>query len=110
MSVKTIYDIVANMKEQLHVELSHPYVKKYIHHPRIDENRLLYMCSFLDTLSMEEEKRTALCYLEVGSNRLDTHDLVSTQNVSGNEGKLDQRQLVVLAGDYYSGLYYYYFS
>ncbi|MEK1830653.1 hypothetical protein AAAC51_20990 [Priestia megaterium] len=27
MSVKTIYDIVANMKEQLHVELSHPYVK-----------------------------------------------------------------------------------
>ncbi len=37
MSVKTIYDIVANMKEQLHVELSHPYVKKYIHHPRIDD-------------------------------------------------------------------------
>lgn len=111
MSVKTIYDIVANMKEQLHVELSHPYVKKYIHHPRIDENRLLYMCSFLDTLSMEEEKKnSSVLSVMLVQTALDTHDLVSTQNVSGNEGKLHERQLVVLAGDYYSGLYYYYLA
>lgn len=111
MSVKTIYDIVANMKEQLHVELSHPYVKKYIHHPCIDENRLLYMCSFLDTLSMEEEKKnSSVLSVMLVQTALDTHDLVSTQNVSGNEGKLHERQLVVLAGDYYSGLYYYYLA
>ncbi|TYR82585.1 heptaprenyl diphosphate synthase [Priestia megaterium] len=111
MNVQNIYDILTNMKEQIHVELSHPYVKKFIQHPTIDENKLLYICSFLATLSLEKQKlnRCALSVMLVQT-ALDTHDLVSTQNVRSDDEQLHERQLTVLAGDYYSGLYYYYLA
>lgn len=111
MNVQNIYDTVADMKKQIHAELSHPYVQKFIHHPTVDENKLLYVCSFLTTLSLEQQKwsRCALSVMLVQT-ALDTHDLVSTQNVDSEGKQLHERQLTVLAGDYYSGLYYYYLA
>ncbi|MBM7701718.1 heptaprenyl diphosphate synthase component 1 [Metabacillus iocasae] len=111
MIVQNIYDTVANMKEQLQVELNHPYVKQFIHHPIIDENKLLCICSFLNGISIEEREMPQYTLpIMLVQIALDTHDLVSIQPVGNNESILKERQLTVLAGDYYSGLYYYYFS
>ncbi|WP_239421969.1 heptaprenyl diphosphate synthase component 1 [Bacillus sp. CGMCC 1.16541] len=109
--MQNIYDTVANMKEQLQVELNHPYVKQFIHHPEIDEDKLICICSFLDSISVEErEKSKYVLPIMLVQIALDTHDLVSIQTIGNNESLLKERQLTVLAGDYYSGLYYYYLS
>lgn len=111
MIVQNIIDTVAEVKEQLQLELNHPYVNRFVHHPMIDEDKLLYLCSFLQHTSVEEEQLkdyvVSVMLVQIG---LDTHDLVSIKPVKNDHPLLQERQLTVLAGLYYSSLYYYYLS
>jgi heptaprenyl diphosphate synthase len=111
MIVQNIIDIVAEVKEQLQIELNHPYVKRFIHHPIIDEDKLLYLCSFLQHASVKEEQlKVYVVSVMLVQIALDTHDLVSTEPVMNDQHLLQERQLTVLAGVHYSSLYYYYLS
>lgn len=111
MIVQNIIDTVAEIKEQLQLELNHPYVKRFIHHPIIDEDKILYLCSFLQHISVEEEQlKVYVVSVMLVQIALDTHDLVSTNPVKNDHQLLQERQLTVLAGLYYSSLYYYYLS
>jgi heptaprenyl diphosphate synthase len=111
MIVQNIIDTIADVKEQLQLELNHPYVRQFIHQPMIDEDKLLYLCSFLEHIPVEDKqmKIYAISVMLVQI-ALDTHDLVSIKSVKNDPQLLQERQLTVLAGVYYSSLYYHYLS
>jgi heptaprenyl diphosphate synthase len=93
---------LASLKEQIERLLHHPYLREHLPAPAIDEDRLLLALSMLDGAStaLDEAERCiiAMMLMQIA---LDTHDEVTDAG-----GDLRTRQLVVLAGDLYSGLYY----
>ncbi len=110
MIMQNSTNTVADMKEHIEKELAHSYMKKFIRHPQIDEDKLFYICSFLKTLPIsDEEFKTYVTSIMLVQTALDAHDLVTIQALQEND-LLKQRQLTVLSGDYYSGLYYSYLS
>ncbi|MFK2824217.1 heptaprenyl diphosphate synthase component 1 [Bacillus sp. B190/17] len=91
------------IEKEVQRRLSYPYLKKYIDKPAIDDTRLLIlMMPFtVKQLSSDDTKKyiTTATLIQIA---LDTHEKVvaSSRNIA-----IDQ-QLTVLAGDYFSGLYY----
>ncbi|OIK17129.1 heptaprenyl diphosphate synthase [Bacillus sp. MUM 116] len=79
-----------------------PYLLKYIDTPIIDEDKLLILISILDGLELSygEVKNYCLSTMLIQI-ALDTHE---QNSISSDNEK--SRQLTVLAGDYFSGLYY----
>ena len=96
---------LAEIKEQILDKVRHPYLHKYIKSPEIDEDKLLLLISILDKVNLPENitKNYALTTMLIQI-ALDTHELVSNNELKEEEKK--DRQLTVLAGVYYSGLYY----
>ncbi|WNS74035.1 heptaprenyl diphosphate synthase component 1 [Bacillus sp. DTU_2020_1000418_1_SI_GHA_SEK_038] len=96
---------MAIVKEQIEEKIRHPYLLKYIESPNIDEDKLLLLVSVLDHMDLPEEKirnyATTTMLIQIA---LDTHELVTNEELDA--GQLKSRQLTVLAGVYYSGLYY----
>ncbi|QDP40465.1 heptaprenyl diphosphate synthase component 1 [Radiobacillus deserti] len=96
----------------LETQISHPYLEKYIPKPVIDNDKLMILTSLMNTTDLPESKKdhyiitTMLVQIA-----LDTHDLVANQSAEQESLQYKKkRQLTVLAGDYYSGLYYYLLS
>jgi heptaprenyl diphosphate synthase len=91
-----------DIKEQVEQKVFHPYLLKYIETPVIDEDKLLILVSIMDRLelSYNELKNYAMTTMLIQI-ALDTHEHISNAHVDDIN-----RQLTVLAGDYYSGLYY----
>ncbi len=91
-----------DIKEQVEQKVFHPYLLKYIELPVIDEDKLLILVSILDRLELSYNKlknyATTTMLIQIA---LDTHEHISNADVDEIN-----RQLTVLAGDYYSGLYY----
>jgi heptaprenyl diphosphate synthase len=94
---------IANIKETIEKYVLHPYMQKYIIPPIIDEDRIMVLLSIVDDLDLSPfEKDTYVIAIMLMYTALDTHDQVSINNTD----RMKSRQLTVLAGDYYSGLYY----
>jgi len=95
---------LADINELIIKKIRHPYLHKYIKSPKIDEDKLLLLISLLDKTNLPDNtaKNYALTTMLIQI-ALDTHELVSN-NEQNEEEK--NRQLTVLAGVYYSGLYY----
>ncbi|TWG30980.1 heptaprenyl diphosphate synthase [Geobacillus sp. C56-T2] len=93
---------LASLKEQIERLLDHPYLRAHIPVPAVDEDRLLLSLSMLDGAkeALDEPDRciTAMMLMQIA---LDTHE-----DVTDRGGDLRTRQLAVLAGDLYSGLFY----
>lgn len=93
------------VRDRLKEKVHHPFIAKYIGDPDIDDHKLLFLVSILDSVEMPLEKlanysvSTMLIQLA-----LDTHEKV-TNSIDGESNQLN-RQLTVLAGTYYSGFYY----
>lgn len=89
-------------------KIQHTYLDENIQKPAIDETKiaLLYTTMKQSPLSKPKIEQYILSTMFVQM-ALDTHEIVPLKN-DRNENNLNQkkRQLKVLAGDYYSGLYY----
>ncbi len=99
---------LAELKELVDSRAFHPYLIKNINAPYIDEDKLLLLMSMLDQLNLSDKEIDA--YISAAmliQLALDTHDHVRISSFNEN---LKNQQLTVLAGDYYSGLYYKYLS
>lgn len=99
---------LTDIKELVRQKIIHPYLIKFIEAPYIDDDKILILILIMDhlELSYKQIQNYALSTMLVQI-ALDTHDHIS--NISKmDEENADQsiRQLTVLAGDYYSGLYY----
>lgn len=97
---------------EIESRLSHTYLEKYIQKPVIDEDKLLILFSIVQNTSFSEiQKKNYIITTMLVQIALDTHDLVTeTSKEKDTDFSQKERQLTVLAGDYYSGLYYYLLS
>ncbi|WP_338470094.1 heptaprenyl diphosphate synthase component 1 [Niallia sp. XMNu-256] len=96
---------IAQMKEIIERYVLHPYLRKYIQLPKIDEDKLLILISIADQLDLSPiEQDSYIIAIMLMYIALDTHDYVS--NSLKDDNSMKTRQLTILAGDYYSGLYY----
>lgn len=93
------------IKKMLENKIHHPYIEKYIELPFIDLDKigtLLYIFDEVDIVTQRKyEYIISVMLVQIA---LDTHDLVSIESYSPTDDL--KRQLHVLAGDYYSGMYY----
>lgn len=93
------------MKDKIEQNLDYPYLSQYIKKPEIDNDKLLVLLSFLDSLDLPSSNKDnyalTTMLLQIA---LDTHDQVT--NAAMDESNQRNIQLTVLAGTYFSGLYY----
>ncbi|WP_144526768.1 heptaprenyl diphosphate synthase component 1 [Peribacillus simplex] len=103
-----ITDDIRQLKRLIETKAQHPYLLKYIQKPSLDEDKLILLWGLFNDLDVTSEKRNQyICSTMLVQIALDTHEIVSNSG-EGIESPevLKNRQLQVLAGDYYSGLYY----
>lgn len=102
MSVQESLKLVASIKENVQQKITHHYLNKYIELPFIDEDRIILLLnSMVDQNIRKSEMEKLVTSAMLIQIALDTHDKVT------NYGEdLKKRQLLVLSGDYFSGLYY----
>lgn len=102
--LQDIQNKLANLKELIEQKSNHPYLIQNIGAPLIDEDKLLLLILILNQLNVSEtETDTYIISAMLIHLALDTHDFVHSKL---NESELKSQQLIVLAGDYFSGLYY----
>ncbi|MFA9556141.1 heptaprenyl diphosphate synthase component 1 [Evansella sp. AB-rgal1] len=103
-------DEVNKIMDIFYKKVKHPYLQKYLDTPNVDEDQvmLLYLMLKDKDLDITYINHCILTTILVQS-ALDTHEQVSIKNLSKDSMK-KKRQLTVLAGDYYSSLYYYFLS
>ncbi len=99
---------LADLKELIRQKAFHPYLAQNIQSASIDEDKLLLLISIFDQLNLpDSETNTYITATTLIQLALDTHDHVHSNSI---EAHLKSQQLTVLAGDFYSGLYYKYLS
>lgn len=96
------------LKQTIEKKAQHPYLLKYIQHPIVDDSKLTLLWGlFKDLNVLSEERDQYIKSTMLVQIALDTHEIVSNSNEETDmPDVLKNRQLQVLAGDYYSGLYY----
>ncbi|WP_404442507.1 heptaprenyl diphosphate synthase component 1 [Sutcliffiella horikoshii] len=99
---------ISIIKEKLHNLITHPYLIQHIEYPAIDEDKLLLLYSVLESIDLPDEtKEKYILSTMLVQIALDTHDMVTNAKSDQlKDGNAQSQQLTVLAGDYYSGLYY----
>lgn len=101
---------IQRLKNRIEDKIEHRYLDKYIQKPEIDEDKLFILSKVIPKNSSfsNKERDTYITTTMLVQIALDIHELVPAENLP-DESKEYQltKQLRVLAGDYYSGLYYY---
>ncbi len=113
ISLNTSITEIQHIRDLLEDKIRNEYLERHIQKPVIHEGKLQILAELVfscDSLSAIQKERYVITTMMVQM-ALDTHDLVPIGNEE-NESKKEKlsKQLNVLAGDYYSGLYYYLLS
>lgn len=101
---------ILHYKKRIKDKINHAFLAKYIQQPSIDEDKLFVLTKLIPLHgSLSEKDRDAhIMTTMLVQVALDTHELVPAENNPDETREhLLKKQLRVLAGDYYSGLYYY---
>lgn len=95
------------IKNKLQKKIAHTFVDQYVQSPYININKIIALILiFNDIDQTEKDKEDLILSVILVQLALDTHDVVSNEITYESEFHETERQLTVLAGDYYSGLYY----
>jgi heptaprenyl diphosphate synthase len=107
MIVTNYLQEIHQIKEELLKKVEHPYLMKCIKLPAIDDIKLHLLLTILKEANVPVEKRKQYVIATMlVQHALDIHDEVTLTEAGEDEGILKERQLTVLAGDYFSGLYF----
>src|SRR5690625_4710701 len=86
-------------------KIRHSYLEKFIQKPLIDIDKLLILYYIYKDIEIPSNKKqqyiTTIMLVQIA---LDTHELIPSNG--SNTMTKTEKQLSVLAGDYFSGLYY----
>lgn len=98
-----IQETFNHVKKQIERKVLNPYLLHYITSPTIDQHKLLILTSILKKIGLTKSQLEACAVTTMLIQiALDTHDTVKTEEDKEHKSL----QLTVLAGDFYSGLYY----
>jgi heptaprenyl diphosphate synthase len=98
---------VQHVKNQIKRKMKHTYLNKHLPKPVIDEEKLILLSAIINNAAIPAfHKERYIVTTMLVQTALDTHDTVPVSNDKENNENKISRQLKVLAGDYYSGLYY----
>ncbi|MDQ0257483.1 heptaprenyl diphosphate synthase [Evansella vedderi] len=96
--------------ESFYTYVKHPYLQKYLEDPPVDHDQATFLYLMLKDKELDITYiRQCIITTILVQAALDTHESVSIKNLV-NDSLKKKRQLTVLAGDYYSSLYYYVLS
>lgn len=99
---------IKEINELITYKIKHNYLNKFISKPIIDQTKLTALSVIVNNTSLPEKtKKQYIIATMLIQIALDTHDLIPITNEEiDDEVAVTTKQLTVLAGDYYSGLYY----
>ncbi len=103
MKSNELYLEAAELKDDIQKIIYHPYLFQHVEPPNIDDEKLLLLCSITDEKNAKLRKETIMSTMLVQV-ALDIHERILHIDLITKNHKA--RQLTVLAGDYYSSLYY----
>ncbi len=90
---------------QILEKIKHPYLNKHLTTPIIDDVKVSLLIQLMDENEFSHDKIVHYCNaLMIHQIALDTHEKVS--NYESTSIDREKKQLTVLEGDFYSGLYY----
>lgn len=90
------------LNKMLYENCYHPFLEKHIKLPNYDADRVMLLSHTLQNVSVSRaEKDAYITAAMLAQFALDVHEDVTNPHIS-----MKQRQLAVLAGDYFSGKYY----
>ncbi|UCZ54771.1 heptaprenyl diphosphate synthase component 1 [Bacillus shivajii] len=96
--------------ENFYSYIKHPYLQKFIGDPAIDRDQTYLLYEMLKEKELDNNYiSNCIITTTLVQTALNTHDLISV-NKTNNSSLQTKRQLTVLAGDYYSSLYYFLLS
>jgi heptaprenyl diphosphate synthase len=102
-----LQDKFIGIRELLLDKLTHPYLLEYVDSPNIDDDKLLLLISMMEQHGVRQEQlenyAVTTMLLQIA---LDTHEQVQNSLAGEGDDIHKSRQLTVLAGIYFSGLYY----
>ncbi len=99
-------DKLNEIKKSFYSLIEHPYLESYITDPEVDEDKVRFLYAMLhERVPNREAKMFTISVLLVQA-ALDVHEAVSLHKIK-TDSLRKNRQLMILAGDYYSSLYYY---
>ncbi|ARK30301.1 heptaprenyl diphosphate synthase component 1 [Halalkalibacter krulwichiae] len=106
VSMSQFNDKVKEIKKSFYGLTEHRFLQKYVHEPHLDEDKVRFLYAMMQKrISTNEAKMFTISALLLQA-ALDMHDEVSLHPIHSDRLRKN-RQLTVLAGDYYVGLYYY---
>jgi len=106
-NVRTLRTELNELENIIKSKIKHSYVEKYIQKPFIDSDKICILNYLYNHLQMPIKRKqqyiTTIMLVQIA---LDTHELIPSNNHHVRTMSETEKQLSVLAGDYYSGLYY----
>lgn len=107
MNLNNINEELKLVKSAFYERINHSFIRQFLDLPKLDEDKIFFLISMLNEKKMEKDQMNNYLFSALlVQSALDTHETISTEKASCNTSK-KQRQLSVLAGDYYSSLYYF---
>lgn len=100
--VETLIQSIPSYRKLIEDEMEQQYLSLHIERPPIEEDKLRLLHVLLAKQDDIEDSVVSVMLVQIA---LDTHDLI-VQNTSEDPEERKKQQLTVLAGDFYSGLYY----
>lgn len=96
--------------EMFNTSIKHSYLQTYLEDPLVDKDQVAFLLYMLEEKNLDSTyvNQCIIATLLVQA-ALDTHEKVNDETLTGDLST-KKRQLTVLAGDYYSSLYYYILS
>lgn len=96
------------IKKIINKKLEHHFLDSYIQKPHVNEEKLAFLTHIINHTNLSQaKKRQYIMTTMLVQVALDIHDTVPiTSGTEESEVDRTAKQLTVLAGDYYSGLYY----
>lgn len=98
---------LADLEQKVRKKTTHSFIKNQLDKPIIDLDKLFVLNEIYQNTSMSRsQKQDYIVIIMLIDIALKTHDLINNKDYA----KQTDKQLTVLVGDYYSGMYYYLLS
>lgn len=104
--VRTLSSKVNEIETMIYNKTEHPYVERFIQKPFIDSDKLFVLHHLYEKSSVKDDlQQPYMVSIMLVQMALDTHETIPSEFAAPMQETT--KQITVLAGDFYSGLYYY---